>query len=299
MKVRRLFFILMLALIAPGYLWSQDLKEMLNQTEAEAKRPVDGLWKSTRIINGHSSKQMKQGELDYRISHRFGRLNSGAYEFFGLDQSTIHLSAEYGITDWLMVGIGRGSFEKTVDGFAKWNIKNQETGPGAFPVTISLVTSFEINTLRWQNPERDNLFLSRFTYAWQLITARKFGKFTLQLTPTLVHRNLVPAISDYNDLFALGIGGRYKLTNRLALTGEYYWVNHPETVLTSSSRYNPFSVGIDIETGGHVFQIMVTNSLGMREGTFIGNTTGSWAKGDVHLGFNISRVFTLKKNQKK
>jgi len=205
---------------------------------------------------------------------------------------------EYGITDRLMVGIGRGSFEKTVDGFLKWSIANQQSGPGAFPFTISMVSSFEINTLRWQNPERDNLFSSRLTYSYQAIAARKFGKFTLQLTPTLVHRNLVHLSGDYNDILALGVGGRYKLTNRIALTGEYYLVNHPRTVLTTQ-LYNPFSLGFDIETGGHVFQIMLTNSLGMREGTFIGNTNGRWAKGDIHLGFNISRVFTLKKGKGK
>jgi hypothetical protein len=196
-----------------------------------------------------------------------------------------------------MVGLGRGSFGKTVDGFAKWNIANQETGPRAFPLTISVLSSFEINTLKWQNPDRDNLFSSRLSYAYQLMLSRKFGKFTAQLTPTLVHRNIVPTRQDPNDLWAVGFGGRYKLTNRIALTAEYYWVNLPESQDAVDQRYNPLSVGFDIETGGHVFQILLTNSQGMREGTFLGQTTGNWAKGDIHLGFNISRVFTLKKKQ--
>jgi hypothetical protein len=111
--------------------------------------------------------------------------------------------------------------------------------------------------------------------------------------PTFVHRNLVPTEIDQNDLFAMGVAGRYKLANRLALNAEYYYVVRPVPQRTALKMYNPLSIGFDIETGGHVFQIVLTNSQGMREGGFIGKTTGSWLKGDIHLGFNISRVFTL------
>jgi hypothetical protein len=272
---------------------TQDLEDLLKSEETETKVPVEALFKATRIINGHSAKQMKAGELDYRISHRFGRVNSGAYEFFGLDQSNMHLSLEYGLFDWLMVGIGRGSYEKTADGFVKFNLADQQTGPGAFPLTINVLSTMEINTLKWADPERTNYFTSRLSYSHQLLVARKFGKATVQLMPLLVHRNLVATEMDPNDLFAMGVGGRYKITNRLALSTEYYYVFRPVPQRTTTKYYNPFSVGFDIETGGHVFQIMLTNSRGMREGHFIGETTGSWLKGDIHLGFNISRVFTF------
>ena len=287
------FWFLLVLGLAGMQLKGQDLKDLLEAESEEKAVPVEALFKATRIINGHAAKQMKAGELDYRISHRFGRVNSGAYEFFGLDQSNIHFSLEYGPTDWLMLGIGRGTYEKTVDGFAKINIANQESGPKAFPLTITWVSSMEINGLKWADPDRENYFSSRLSYAHQLMVARKFNRWTLQLTPTMIHRNLVPTEMDQNDLFAIGVGGRYKLTNRLALTGEYFYVARPVPQRTTTTYYNPLSFGFDIETGGHVFQIVLTNSQGMREGAFIGENTGSWLKGDIHLGFNISRVFSL------
>lgn len=291
------FLITFLALTAAAPLCAQNLNDLLARETSTGLQPVEALFKATRVVNGHSVKQLRQGELDYRISHRFGRINSGAYEFFGLDQSNIHLSVEYGLLDRLMLGIGRGSFEKTIDGFARLNIANQQSGKGAFPFTISYLSTFEATGLKWRDTLRTNYFSSRLSYAHQILIARKFSKFTFQLMPSLVHRNLVPTIADQNDLFAIGLAGRYKLARRLALTTEYYHVFRPADQNSGEKYYDPLSFGLDIETGGHVFQIMLTNSLGMREGSFIGKTTGSWRNGDIHLGFNISRVFTL--NSKK
>jgi hypothetical protein len=297
-RMKRLLFITVVLITST---WSsisaQNLSELLDEEPAGTKQPVEALFKATRVVNGHSVKQLRKGELDYRISHRFGRVNSGAYEFFGLDQSNIHLSFEYGLLDRLMVGIGRSSFEKTVDGFTRLNITNQESGEGAFPLTISYLATFEAMGMKWADPERANYFSSRLSFAHQLLIARKFSKLTLQVMPTLVHRNLVPTIADYNDLFAIGLAGRYKVASRIALTAEYYHVFKPEQAGTVRKLYDPLSFGFDIETGGHVFQIMLTNSLGMRAGSFLGKTDGSWLNGDIHLGFNISRVFTL--NSKK
>lgn len=292
-------FYLILFLLSTGYfLPAQNLSDLLLD-EPAGPHPVEALFKATRVVNGHSVKQLNKGDLDYRISHRFGRVNSGAYDFFGLDQSNIHLSVEYGLLDRLMIGIGRGSLEKTVDGFLRYNFTAQESGQGAFPLTISYLASAEVMGLKWADTSRINYFSSRLTYSHQLLIARKFSRLTVQVMPILVHRNLVPTIADQNDLFALGLAGRYKVANRLALTGEYYYVFRNNGAPGSKNRYNPLSLGFDIETGGHVFQIMLTNSQGMREGGFIGHTTGSWLKGDIHLGFNISRVFTLNSKTKK
>lgn len=285
--------LLMTSLLAGTGLFAQNLNDLLAEESTDGPQTVEALFKATRVVNGHSVKQLRKGELDYRISHRFGRVNSGAYEFFGLDQSNIHFSLEYGLLDRLMVGIGRGTYEKTIDGFARYNIANQQTGKGSFPLTISYMTSIETNGLKWSDTTRTNYFSSRLSYTHQLLIARKFSKLTLQIMPALVHRNLVPAIADQNDLFAIGLAGRYKLANRLALTCEYYYVFRSLPQPAGLKMYNPLSFGFDIETGGHVFQIMLTNSVGMREGGFIGKTTGSWGKGDIHLGFNISRVFAL------
>jgi hypothetical protein len=134
-------------------------------------------------------------------------------------------------------------------------------------------------------------------YVAQVLIARKISQsFSIQLTPSYVHRNLVATELDPNDLYSIGAGGRMKLSRRISLNAEYYYLLNPRTYM-SQQIYNPFSVGVDIETGGHVFQLFFSNSLGMIEKSFIGETTGSWAKGDIHFGFNISRVFTLNKRK--
>lgn len=274
---------------------SQDLESLLDEATEETVEYTRATFKSTRIMNGHSIERMPEGQLDFRISHRFGRINSGAYEFFGLDQANIHLSLEYGIKDWIMVGIGRGTYDKTVDGFAKFSILRQSSGKVNMPVSLSMFSGIYVDGLKWSDPERDNYFAHRLSFAYQLLVARKFNeRFSLQLTPSYLHRNLVETELDPNDLFALGAGSRFKLSKRISFNVEYYHVFKPDEMYMSTRIYDPLSIGFDIETGGHVFQIIMTNSLAMRENGFIGNTTGSWLNGDIHLGFNISRVFQLK-----
>lgn len=275
---------------------AQDLQTMLEEQIEEHKIPVTATFKATRILNGHSIERMPEGQLDFRISHRFGRINGGAYEFFGLDQANIHLSLEYGIQDWLMVGLGRGTFEKTVDGFVKFSPLRQSAGPKSFPVSVSWISGMYINGLRWSDPESDNQFKHRLEYAHQLLIARKFGpRLSFQFTPSYLHRNLVETTEDPNDLFALGAGSRIKLSKRISFNAEYFYVFKMDPSTLSSPIYNPLSFGVDIETGGHVFQLIITNSVAMRENGFLGQTTGQWLNGDIHFGFNVSRVFQLKK----
>lgn len=304
MKRSYFIFIGLFLLIFSGNVRSQDLDALLN---AETKPTIDyatATFKSTRIINGHSIEQMKKKQLDFRISHRFGTLNDGAYGLFGLDRSFIHFSLEYGLKDWLMVGAGRGSANKTYDTFAKFRLLRQSSGAKWMPVSLSYFTSVEVNSMKFDTTPiqlttttfapRTNYFSSRLTYVHQFLIARKFNdKLSVQLTPTFIHRNLVKTELDRNDIFAMGAGARYKLSKRLSLNAEYYYTYNPNAKFLETRYYNAAAVGIDIETGGHVFQIMLTNSQGMREGSFIPQTTGNWMKGDIHLGFNISRVFAL------
>ena len=153
-----------------------------------------------------------------------------------------------------------------------------------------------VNGLRWEDTERDNYFWQRLDFVHQIMIARKFSPgFSLQLTPSYLHRNMVETANDPNDIFAIGAGSRLKLTKRLSINAEYFYLFKPDNDLLSTAIYNPFSLGLDIETGGHVFHIILTNSVGMRENGFLGHTTGSWLNGDIHLGFNISRIFQLKK----
>jgi len=298
MKQYYLFVLFVLFILrSPSLSAQDDLMNILNQNTAPETNYTTATFKSTRIINGHSIERMPPGQLDFRISHRFGMLNSGAYNLFGIDgPANIHFSLEYGIFNWLMVGVGRGSYEKTFDGFTKFSILRQFTGVREMPVSVSLLTSAALNSLKWSDPTRTNYFSSRLSYTAQVLVARKFSQeFSFQLTPTFVHRNLVGTELDPNDLYAIGAGGRMKLSKRISLNAEYYWLINANNNYMSQPVYNPLSVGIDLETGGHVFQIMLTNSVAMIEKAFIGETTGQWKHGDIHLGFNISRVFTLKK----
>ena len=274
---------------------SQDLDALLDKELKPETTYATATFKSTRIVNGHSVERMKKDQLEFRVSHRFGQLNEGSYNLWGLDQGTIHLALEYGLTDWLEVGIGRSTYEKTFDGFGKVSLLRQSSGAKNMPIQLSYLLSTEVISLK-QTPEKYVDFASRMSFIQQILIARKLNEsISVQLTPTYIHRNLVPTELDKNDLFACGIGGRYKLSKRVALNVEYFYVYRANGSSLPITYYNPLSVGIDIETGGHVFQIMLTNSQAMREGGFIGKTTGSWSDGGIHLGFNISRVFSFNK----
>jgi hypothetical protein len=296
--MRRLTLALLVFLIPAGIFAQDDLMNLLNENAPKEINYATATFKSTRIMNGHSIEKMPPGQLDFRISHRFGTINSGAYNFFGLDQSNVHFGLEYGIFKWLMIGIGRGTYEKTFDGFAKFSILRQSSGAKVMPVSVSVLSTAALKSEKWADQTRTNYFSSRLSYVGQVLIARKINpSFSVQLTPSYIHRNLVATELDPNDLYAIGAGGRMKLSKRISLNAEYYYLANPKTYM-SRKVYNPLSLGVDIETGGHVFQLFFTNSLAMIEKGFIGETTGSWTKGDIHFGFNISRVFTLKKEKK-
>ena len=267
-----------------------DLLDALQQSSdtLEEDGYVEATFKGTRLINGHSVELREKNALDFIISHRFGRLNSGAYELFGLDESTVRIGFDYGLTDRLNIGIGRSSFRKVYDGFLKYKFLRQGEGRGNSPVSAVAFASTSLTTLRSPN---ELTAANRLSYVFQLLIARKFNdRFSLQLMPGMVHRNLALSPNDDNDIFYLGIGGRYKLTRRVSLNTEYYYlINKPEAGL--EPVHSSFAIGVDIETGGHVFQLHLTNSRAMQEKGFITETSGDFFKGDIHYGFNISRVF--------
>jgi len=274
---------------------SQDLMDMLGDDDSARIDYTYATFKATRLINGQSIELPPKGALNFIISHHFGTVNSGFYEFFGFDQgANIRFGFEYGITDWISLGIGRSSEGKTYDGSVKVKILRQSTGARNMPLTMTLFANTAISTLKWQEPERKNYFTSRMQFAYQLLVARKFGsRVSLQLMPTYIHRNLVETIEDQNDVFAIGAGGRVKVSNRVAITGEYYYLLPGKT---ADDYYNSFSIGIDLETGGHVFQIFIGNSKGLIEEQFIAGTEDNWLDGDIRIGFNINRTFQVVKH---
>ncbi|MEM9894965.1 MAG: DUF5777 family beta-barrel protein, partial [Bacteroidota bacterium] len=265
--------------------WSQDdLLALLEEEQAKVTDYALATFKGTRVINGHSVEVRSKHSLEMIIGHRFGRLNDGVSEFWGLDQAWIRLGLEYGITDNLTVGIGRSSFDKVLDGFLKYRLLRQSS---SFPFTITAFGSVARKT-------REDLTLTsidRMTYTSQLLIARKLtSSFSLQIMPTMIQRNFVEDPNDANLLLSTGVGGRLKLSQRMALVGEYY----PQFTAQSERISNVVAFGIDIETGGHVFQLHFTNAVQMNERGFIGETTGDFFNGDVHYGFNVTRVFDLK-----
>lgn len=290
MKKCLLLFCLWLGFNGLAKAQESDLLSLLGEEETVLYTTAS--FKTTRVINLHSLENVAGGVLDVKISHRFGTLNRGVYELFGLDGATIRIGADYGVTDQIMIGLGRSSFEKTYDAFIKYKFLRQSSGKRNMPISAAVFASAAINTLRFPEDGRDYLFSSRLFYTYQLIVGRKFSEaLSLQLSPTVVHRNLVATSDEKNDVYALGVSGRFKLTKRLTLNAEYIYLL-PDQV--NENIRNSFSIGFDIETGGHVFQLHFSNSTSMIEKGFVAETTGDWTDGGIHFGFNISRVFTLK-----
>jgi Membrane bound beta barrel domain (DUF5777) len=251
-------------------------------------------FKTNRVINLHSLESTAAGVMDFKISHRFNPVDNGFYDLFGLDGAQQRFGLDFGITDNLTVGVNRNSYRKAYDGFVKYRFLRQSTGKVNMPITLAVMTSAAIEAQKFDDPTRDNYFSSRMFYTSQIIIGRKFSEaFTLELVPTYVHRNLVAKTTEKNDVFALGAGGRVRLTKRVSLTGEYMYV-FPNQL--QSLYKNMLSVGVDIETGGHVFQLHFTNSPSMSEYSFVTqNDTDFFAKGGsgIRFGFNVSRVFTI------
>ena len=292
--MRKIFLanlVLTLFFIIP--LKGQDLLSMLDTIQPQNDTYyTQGTFKSVRLINGYTTETAAKKELVFSISHRFGNVNQGIYDFFGLDQSTIRFGFEYGLNDRIDLGIGRSNFEKLYDGFIKVKIAKQSSGNRNFPVTITWLEGMSIKTVEWTNQEIDYPFSARLYYIHELFISRKFNdKLSLQLSPVLIHRNMVETREDENTVGAIGIGGRYRITNRFTAVGEYYYLLPGNT---ADKFNNSLALGVEIETGGHVFQIHVTNSNGMTEKAFIPETNGTWKDGDIGIGFNIIRLFSFK-----
>lgn len=290
MKLKPTIVLLLLIFTADKtFAQDSDMLKLLGPDSVK-KEYVDAAFKSSRVIMSHSMEMLKPGVLDFRILHRFGKVNGGFYEFFGLDgPATVRLGLDYGLTNNLSFGIGRSAYKKELDGFIKFRPVQQSTGLNAFPFSVVGVAgiTYAADTLTKRSRTSD-----RFAYYWQAIIGRRFSEaFTLQLIPTLLHRNKVSQGED-NDLYAGGIGSRIKLSKRISLNVDYYYVFNQHAGIR-----NPLSIGFDIETGGHVFQLHFTNALGINERAFLSETSDNWGDGDIQFGFNISRSFQLKKKK--
>lgn len=275
--------------------FSQDLEAILEEESKDTTLLVAGTFNGTRLLNGHSVETRKKGVLEFLISHRFGRVNSGFNQLFGLDESNIRFGFEHAFTDDFTLAAGRSSFEKTFDAYAKYRLLHQKSGKKTFPFSLTLFGSATQKTIKDYLPENKPTFSERLTYTGQVLIGSKVNQsLSLQFMPTFVHFNSVPESNDPHDMVALGFGTRIKISKRVSINGEYYYNLNP---FESIDVKNSIAFGVDIETGGHIFQIILGNSVSMIEKGFITETTGSFFKGDIHFGFNISRAFQIKKRK--
>ncbi|SHH80804.1 hypothetical protein SAMN04488109_5553 [Chryseolinea serpens] len=290
--------IILLFLLIPCVALAQN--DLLGELEKDSKKETEVVYatfKGTRLGNGHTIETKPGGTLEFIFGHRFGAINGGSYEMWGLDQAYVRLGLDYGITDRLSASIGRNSTDKTMDGYLKYKLLRQTSGVKNFPISVTALGGIAYKLSPKDNSEVAPGFenIDRLSYTGQLLIARKFSTaFSFQLMPTLVHKNYVTQSIESNDQFAIGFGGRIKLSKSIALTGEYYY---NVSRISGSPYYDAMSLGIDIETGGHVFQLLLTNAIGLTERAFITETRDNFWDGGIHLGFNVTRAFQLKKRQ--
>jgi hypothetical protein len=290
-----LFGFLLFPLLSKAQDEGESLLDLLG--EDEVVNYTTASFKTTLVVNLESIENTHKGVLDFKVMHRFGPVNGGFYEFFGLDQATTRLGFKYGLTDRFELGLGRSSLNKNYDGSIKYKILWQSTGSKKMPLSLSFFTLASYKSVKYDESDPREIYkVDKFTYTFQFLVARKFSeKLSLQLVPSLIHRNIVETSAESNDVYSLGFGGRIKLTNRLSINLEYYY-SLPDQLAPEYT--NPFSIGLDLETGGHVFQLLFTNAIGMVADATITETTGKWLDGDIRFGFNISRVFTIVDPQK-
>jgi hypothetical protein len=300
-------------LLSAFYSYGQVELEKELTTTSGGHEKVSATFKSTRLINGHTNETIHKNELDFKVDHRFGDIagsNGGLRQFFGLDNSTdIRIGFEYGLSDRLTIGLARAKGATTVQQLYEGSLKYkllEQTVDGHVPVAVTLFGSNTIAAVRANREDPTSAtayenFGDRMNYVAQMIIARKFNSnFSFVITPTYVHRNFT-VFRDQNDLFAIRAGGRAKLSKRMALVIDYFlpFRNDEDQAylerIGNRKFYNPLGVGLEIETGGHVFHLNFTNATAIQEVQFIPETTSSWTKGQYRWGFGISRRFSLGK----
>ena len=267
----------------------QDLDSLLYRTLSEPDGNAIESFRGSKVGNGQSTHLPGNGALTMFIGHRFGKINSGIYEFFGLDQATMRLGFDYGFNDWLAAGFGRSTLEKTWDIYAKSRIVGQKKGRA--PVNFTLYAAGSVSTLRNVYPTGNDGFGDRLSVTLQGLVSRKFKRFSLQLAPVYLHTFYDPRTSGPEHQFSAGTAASIRLSRFLNLTAEYY----AAIVKPSYDITNPFTLGLEIETGGHLFQLVFTNAQAMFEKGLLTNTNGKWTAGDIYFGFNLFRTFYMKK----
>lgn len=280
------YFLLGLLLLPLSIHAQEDLLSSIDQ-ETDSTTTVSAVFKGLKIINLESTKMVPKGDFYFVVSHRFGDVQTGIEEFFGFDNAVTRLQFIYGFSDGFNVGVSRSSLAKIYDLSVKYRLLQQETN--GFPFTIVGYNQVAINSSLDKDLLPNLEFKHRLAYVAQVLVSRKFTEdLSLELAPTFFHENYVPINEQDNSQVAIGVGGRYKLTQRFSLNIDYaLHLNRAST----SPFHDPLSIGVDIETGGHVFQLHFTNAQQMHESGYLSQAAADWFDGHFYFGFNLSRVF--------
>ncbi len=286
MKTISHYLIFLCLLIHCNNINAQDDLLALIEDESEDQVFIQPAFKAMKIGNLQSTKIAHKGDLYMYISHRFGSLKDGTSTFFGLDNANTKIQLVYGLFDGLQVGLSRESFRKTYAGSAKLKLISQTS---KFPFTVAAYSTINLNSQLNEEQYPNMKYADRLSYCTQLLISKRFSNsFSFEVAPTFVRQNLVFEKEQNHEQYGLGVGFRYKLTKRMSFNVDYIY----NASRWSESVYNdPLTIGIDIETGGHVFQLLFTNSQSTNEPSFISNAGGNWSEGDIFFGFNIVRVF--------
>ena len=293
--IRSLVFVFILAVFGHPAAAQDDLMKQLQGDSVAPSEKTIATFKGFKIVNILTPETVKKKNLDFRITHLFGNMGAesggGIHTLYGFDQSNdIRIAFMYGINDRLNIGFSRLKRDENLVGELKFKAVEQTTD-NKTPLTVTIYTNLAYT------PKVDadlTKSVHRMSYCTQVILAKKFSpKFSLELVPSYLHRNLV-APDDENDILSLGVGGRFKVTRSAAIIADYvYDFGRPELV---PKRYDPIGFGIEIETGGHVFSLMFTNASGILENDYIANTVDNWGDGGYKFSFHISRMFSFDKS---
>lgn len=295
-------YILLLMLLSYCQSNAQDMDSLMKNISSEQEpETVIASFKSSRLILSQTTTMVKKYDLDFKVVHRFGDVggtDGGSETLYGFDNSTdIYTHFDYGISDRLNIGFGRSKYEQLLDLQLKYAVLQQKEKDGS-PISLSVLaktgfTPYKVNSAIFDD------YGNRFSHFIQAIISRKFSPdLSLQVTPGFLFRNVVLGAGDERTLFSTGIAGRYKFTKRFGVVADYYFINSSYRKDNPNIDYsNPLGLGIEIETGGHVFSMNFANAKAIVENNFLPNSTSSWNKGQYRFGFTISRMFTLYKSK--
>ena len=285
------------------------------EDEAPKSKKADPPFKSTRLGNAQSIDFVKKNHLDIRISQRFGKLYDATnphpltesfQTFLGFDNtSDIRLSFDYGLRENLSIGLGRSKYNRLVDGNVKWKLLSQ-TADFKIPVSIALFESIGYThaptTQLYSGIVKDfeTNELHRFNYVSQLVIASRLSsRLSVEVVPGYIHRNFIresyntnSKAADQNGFLFLGLGARLKISQRVCIIGDYFY-NFAAYYQNNSSVHQPLSLGIELETGGHLVSLFYSNASAFTENNYLAGTSDSWRKGQIKFGFSISRMFAL------